>query len=75
VISFQIGSLREKHDDLEREVEELRDIVKELRDKGSRKRGPDAADGIGGVEEEGAKLKRRRVEIQEHGNRVCIVVE
>jgi hypothetical protein len=49
--------------------------VKELRDKGSRKRGPNAADGIREVKKEAAKLKRRRVKIQEYSNRVCIVVK
>jgi hypothetical protein len=37
--------------------------MKELHDKESQKRGPNAADGIGEVKEETAKLKQRYVKI------------
>jgi hypothetical protein len=63
VISFQIKSLQEKHNNLKKEVKKLCDIMKELHDKESQKRGPNAADGIGEVKEETAKLKQRYVKI------------
>jgi hypothetical protein len=63
------------HGDLQKEVEQLRHEVMKWREKGSRKRGPDATDSIEDIKEEAPELKQRRIEIQKYNNRVCIIID
>jgi len=58
---------------LRNEVKTLRKELKELRNEISRKRRTYIVDGIEEIEEEALKSKRRRVEIQEHDNKVSII--